>query len=122
MSLPDVEAMAVAFLKPIVAPVKVASLVPKERPKSFVRAYRTGGAAVNRILENAQITVEAEAPGRDEAFDLASACREEFLHRYTRMPLVRGVSEVGGLYFAPDPDTNIPRYRFTVGLKVRSGR
>lgn len=122
MSLPDVEAMVVTFLKPIVAPTKTASLVPAERPDLFVRAFRSGGSAVNRILENAQVTVEAEAPTRDEAFDLASACREHFQHHYTLMPLVRGVSETGGLYFAPDPDTNIPRFRFTVNLLVRSSR
>lgn len=122
MSLPDVEAMVVDFLKPVTAPAKVASLVPDPRPATFVRAFRSGGAAVNRILENAQITVEAEAGNRDDAFDLASACREHFQHHYTLMPLVRGVSETGGLYFAPDPDTNIPRFRFTVNLLVRSSR
>jgi hypothetical protein len=122
MSFADVEALAVAFLKPIANPAKVATKTPNPRPAAFVKAYRTGGSAVNRVLEKAQITVEGEASTQEAAFELTSKCREHFLHRYTLMPLVRGVSEVGGLYFAPDPDTNIPRYRFTVGLMVRAGR
>lgn len=122
MSLPDVEAMGVAFLKPLVAPVKVATKVANPRPTESVRVFRTGGAALNRVLEEAQLTVDAEAATQERAFELASKCREGFLHQSRLMPLVRGVNEVGGLYFAPDPETNIPRYRFTVGLMVRSGR
>jgi hypothetical protein len=122
MRLPDVEALAISFLKTVVAPVKVATKVPDPRPTEFVRAYRTGGSALNRVLEEAQITVDSEAATAPAAFELASKCREAFLNDYSRMPLVRGANEVGGLYFSPDPDTNIPRYRFTVGLMVRAGR
>ena len=122
MSLPDVEALAVAFIRSQVAPVKAYTKVPNPRPLSFVRVYRTGGAALSRVLEEAQLTVDSEAPDEVSAFSLASKCREAFFNDYTLMPLVRGVNEVGGLYFAPDPETNIPRYRFTVGLMVRAGR
>ena len=122
MRLPDVEALAVAFLKTVVAPVKVATKVPSIRPASFVRAYRTGGSAVNRILEEAQITVDAWAVTEVEAFALASDCREALLNNASQLPLVRGASEVGGLHLNPDPGTNTPRYRFTVGLMVRAGR
>jgi hypothetical protein len=122
MRLPDVEALAVAFLKTVVAPVKVATKVPSTRPASCVRVYRTGGSAVNRILEEAQITVDAWAATEVEAFELASDCREALLNKASQMPLVRGASEVGGLHFNPDPGTNTPRYRFTVGLMVRAGR
>ena len=122
MSLPDVEGLVVAFLKPVIAPVKPSTTVPKERPASFVRAYRTGGAALNRVLEEAQITVDAWAPDSVAAFELASKCREALLNNASQLALVRGANEVGGLYFTPDPDTNTPRYRFTVGLMVRAGR
>jgi len=122
MSLPDVEAVAVAFLRMRIAPVKAATKVPNPAPASFVRVFRTGGAAVNRVLEEAQITVDAEAATGEAAFELASKCRESFLHHYTLMPLVRGVNEVGGLHYSPDPETNKPRYRFTVALWVRSSR
>lgn len=122
MRLPDVEALAVGFLKDVVTPVKVGTRVPNPRPALFVRAYRTGGSAVNRVLEEAQITVEAAGATEVEAFNLASKCREAFLNDFSQMPLVRGANEVGGLYFSPDPDTNTPRYRFTIGLMVRAGR
>ncbi|AQX79648.1 hypothetical protein BWO91_06285 [Plantibacter flavus] len=74
------------------------------------------------MLERAQITVEVEAENSTTAFDLASRCREEFLNRYTRMPLVRTVEETGGLYYAPDPATGADRYRFTMSLTIRATR
>lgn len=122
MRLPDVEALVIAFLKPIVAPVKVATKVPATRPALFVRVYRTGGAAQNRILEEAQITVDAWAATEVDAFNLAAGCREALLNDASQIPLVRGATETGGLHLTPDPDTNTPRYRFTVGLTVRAGR
>lgn len=122
MEFADAEALAVAFLKTVVAPVRVATKVPSPRPLLFVRAYRTGGAAVNRVLEEAQITVDVEAPTSTEAFELAATCRAAFLNHASQMPLVRGAEEVGGLHWSPDPATNIPRYRFTVGLMIRAGR
>lgn len=122
MSFPDTEAMGRTFLLPVVSPVKVVTLVPADRPTSFVRVFRTGGAAENRVLERAQLTVQGWAADTVSARDLTSACREAFLHDYRLMPLVRGVTETGGLYFNPDPDTGIPRYQFTVELMVRSAR
>lgn len=122
MKFQDAEAMVVDFLVPVAAPEHVGTKVPNPRPRRFVRAYRSGGAASNRVLEIAQITVEAEAESSTRAYELASACREEFLQKYTRMPLVRGVEEIGGLYYAPDPDTNIDRYRFTVAVTIRASR
>lgn len=122
MRLPDVEALVVAFLKPVISPVKVATKVPATRPASFVRVYRTGGAALNRVLDQPQITVDAWAASEVDAFELASKCREALLSNASQMQLVRGATEVGGLHLNPDPGTNTPRYRFTVGLSVRAGR
>ncbi|HXH34328.1 MAG TPA: hypothetical protein VNJ54_07945 [Plantibacter sp.] len=122
MTFADAEALSVAFLKPIASPEHVGTKVPNPRPKRLVRAYRSGGSAINRVLERAQITVEAEAETSTKAFQLASACREAFLNDYTRMPLVRGVEETVGLYYVPDPATNIDRYRFTVALTIRAAR
>lgn len=121
MSFADVEGMARTFLLPMVAPLKVVTKVPANRPTKFVRIFRTGGAAVNRVLERAQLTVQGW-DANAEAFDLADVCREAFLNDYTLMPLVRGVSEVGGLHFDPDPDTGVERYTFTVELMVRASR
>lgn len=122
MSFPDAEAMVRTFLLPVASPAKVVTQVPATRPDKFVREFRTGGAAINRVLERVQITVQGWATDSVDAFDLTSDCREALLNRYTLMPLVRGVSEVGGLHFDPDPGTNTPRYTFTVELMVRATR
>lgn len=121
MSLPDVEAIVVQFLRGVTG-VKVGTMVPNPRPTSFVRAWRSGGAAVNRVLDSANITVSAWAKTTGEASTLARECRTALLGAYTGMTLVRGVEEVGGLYFDPDPETGSPRYTFTVRLMVRANR
>lgn len=122
MKLVDVEAMVRTFLLAEIDPVKVHTAVPATRPKTFVRAWRTGGAADNRIVERAQITVQAWGESTVTASELASVCRDALFNRYTAMPLVRGVQEITGLYFDPDPGTGIPRYTFTVVLTVRAKR
>lgn len=100
--------------------VPVSTKVPKDRPTTFVRVWRTGGAAVNRILDRPMITVQAWAPNSVAASDLSTLCRNLLLAGYTAMPLVRGVDETSGPYFDPDPDTNIDRYSFTHQLSVRA--
>lgn len=120
--LPDVEAMVVEFLNGIVDP-KVATRVPNPRPDEFVRAWRTGGGASNRVLETATITVQAWGKDPNDtvaAAALAGACRDALLNRYTEMPLVRGVSEVTGPYYDPDSGTGSARYTFTHQLSVRA--
>lgn len=120
MRFVDVEAMGRTFLLATTSAPKVVTKVPANRPAKFVRLFRTGGAADNRVLERAQLTVQGWATTTGDAFDLTSECREAFLHQYTLMPLVRGVEETGGLHV--DPDTGTPRYTFTIALLVRSGR
>lgn len=122
MSLADAESMAIVFLKPVAGSTKVGTKLPKPRPKKFVRVTRTGGAAVNRVLERAQLTVTCSAESSVLAYELTSSCREAFLHDYTRMQLVRGVEEVTGPYYNPDPDTGEDRYTFTVALTARAAR
>ena len=117
----DAEALAVAFLKARVS-APVSTKIPKPRPATFVRVRRTGGAAVNRVLERVQLTFEAWAPDEVAAANLAGAVRGHILNHYTGMVLVRGVEEISGPYSDPDPTTGIPRYTFTVALSVRAKR
>ena len=121
MKFPDAEAMVIAFLGPRIAPVKVHTKVPATRPASFVRAWRTGGPAVNRVLDQPLITVQAWAPDTETASELARVCREALLNESTAMPLVRGVEEVTGPYYDPDT-TGADRYTFTVQMSVRAAR
>lgn len=122
LSFPDVEAMVRQFLEMKVAPVKVHTKVPSTRSATFVRAWRTGGAATNRVLDQPLVTVQAWAPDSVAASKLAGDCREAILNEYTQMPLVRRVEEVTGPYFDPDPSTGIDRYSLTFQLSVRAAR
>lgn len=121
MSLVDVEAMIVGFLGARLSE-SVATKVPADRPASFVRVWRTGGVATSRVLDRPMITVQAWAPNTVDAGALAGRCRDALFNEYTAMPLVRGVEEISGLYFDPDPDSGVDRYTFTVQLSVRAKR
>lgn len=118
MTFPDSEALVVEFLQARLA-VDVATKVPKDRPAEFVRAWRSGGAAVNRVLDEPTITVQAWGVN---AFELVRVCREALFNEYTDMPLVRGVNELTGPYFDPDPGSNDDRYSCNIQLRVRSAR
>lgn len=117
----DVEAMAVAFADERTVE-HVGTRVPSPRPARYVRIFRTGGAALNRALDLAQITVTSSAESSVAAVALGGAMRHAFLNEYTAMPLVRSVEEVSGLYFDPDPDTGEDRYTFTIRMSVRAAR
>lgn len=123
--LPDVEEMVVAFLAGKLQP-DVATRVPDPLPSRFVRVWRTGGVAVNRVLERATITVSAwagedgETAGTVAAAELAGQARDALLNDYLAMPLVRGVSEMTAPYYDPDPGTGCARYTFTHQLLVRA--
>lgn len=119
MRFPDSEAMLVQFLGEKVFPLHVGTKVPKDRPAEFVRVWRTGGAAANRVLDQPTLTIQAWGPN---SYELIRVCREAVLNEYTLMPLVRGVEEITGPYFDPDPGTSIDRYSCSVQLQVRARR
>ncbi|MDF2578438.1 MAG: hypothetical protein K0S49_17 [Microbacterium sp.] len=122
MSFVDAEAMVLAFLTDALDGVPVHTTVPDARPAKFVRMWRNGGAAVNRVVDRPQITVEAWSADSADAAELANHCRDLLLGSSAAMPLVRGVTEITGPYSAPDEATETPRYRFTVALTVRAKR
>jgi hypothetical protein len=121
MNFPDVEKMVIGFLQSRVT-VPIRTTVPKTRPTKFLRIYANGGAAQNRIVERALITVDAWASDSVEAHDLAQVARHAFLNEATGMPLVRRVEEQTRPYSTPDPDSGTPIYRFSVMLTVRASR
>lgn len=135
MRFPDIEALARTYLLTGTydGAAKVHIKVPSTRPVSFLRVWRTGGAAVNRVLDAPLITVESWSDsgsktadgksGSDKiAVDNANTARQLLLNASGVMPLVRGVEEVTGLYFDPDPVSGVTRYTFTVRLRVRATR
>lgn len=116
---PDAEAMVVGFLRARMA-APVSTKVPNPRPSRFVRAWRTGGAALNRVVDQPQVTVTCSAPSSVTASDDARAARHALMNESSGMPLVRRVEDVSGVYYDPDPDTSEDRYSFTVRLTVRA--
>lgn len=114
------EAMILPFIRARVPGITVATKVPNTRPITFVRAWVNGGAAINRVLERVQVTVDVWAPSTVEASDLAADIRHGFLNDASTLPLVRGVEEVTRPYSAPDEASE--RYRATYALLVRAKR
>lgn len=117
----DAEGLVADFLRPIVG-VKVGTKVPNPRPSRFVRVWRSGGSAANRVLDVPHITVICWAESTVEASKLAASARHALLNDHVGMSLVRGVEEVGGPYYDPDADTGADRYTFTVALRIRAQR
>ena len=119
MRFPDAERLLIDFLKPVVSPVRVVSLVPGTRPDSFVRVWRTGGAAVNQVLDQPMLTVQAWGPN---CWELAGICRDAIHQKSSQIRLLRGIGEVTGPYEDPDPATNVERVSFTIQALIRATR
>lgn len=96
--------------------------VPNPRPATFLRVWRTGGAAINRVLDAPLITVQSWAATDKVASDNANAARDALLNNSAEMTLVRGVEEVTGPYYDPDPVSGATRYTFTMRLRVKRPR
>lgn len=125
ITFPDVEAAAQDYLRSELATVgdtaQVVTEIPKPRPARMVKLIRTGGARVNLVLEDAQLTVECWDARRDGAHDLAQIVRGLLWAMPDRYPAVTTyrVQELGGIAELPDPDTANPRYTFTVIITTR---
>lgn len=122
MTLVDAEAIVVDFLSSKMQGVRVGTKMPNPRPTQFVRVWRSGGFAPNRILDVPHITVIASGASTVEASQLAALARGALLNDHVEMALVRGVEEVGGPYYDPDPSAGVDRYTFTVALRIRARR
>lgn len=120
MRFADVEAMVLPFIRTYTGDVKVSTKAPNPLPASYVRAWVNGGSAINRVLEQVQVTVDVWAPSTVAASDLAGDIRNAFLNDTATLPLVRGVEEITRPYSAPDGD--LERYRATYALLVRATR
>lgn len=121
---PDAETSAVSWLRTGLGALatKVATEVPATMPVTMVRVSLTGGSRAGLVSDAAQLTVECWAPDGPTASNLArraqalmfAAAADEAAGVF-----VRKVESVGGVQNFPDPDTNKPRYQFTVRWHVR---
>lgn len=119
--LPDAELLVTGYLRPLVGGVPVSTKIPNPRPATFVRAWRTGGTAPNRVVDYAQITVECWGVDKPTAAQLARQAHALLLDAASvgGIPLCRRV-EGGSLYYDPDPATSAERYTFTAFLTLRA--
>lgn len=118
---PDAEALVVSYLRPLVAPTKVATRVPAQRPSSLVRVVRTGGALRSVAHEDAQVIVECWATDSVAASDLArqvAAALEVMDVPGGHVP--QGPPGwVGRPAYLEDPIAGVPRYVMTVLVRLR---
>jgi metal-dependent amidase/aminoacylase/carboxypeptidase family protein len=120
--LPDAELLTTQYLRARVGATPVSTKVPNPRPGTFVRAWRTGGTARNRVLDYAQMTIECWGADKATANQLARQAHALLLDAASLdgIALCRRV-ESGSLYYDPDPDTAHERYTFTAFLTLRAG-
>lgn len=121
---PDVEDVTTEYLSTGLAAQSitagVGTLVPRPVTGKHVRVQRSGGS-IDTVWDSARVTVEARGPRKEDALDLATACRDLL----RRMPgtrstwLVTRWSETG-LAYLPDPEDGSPRYLLTVLLTFRA--
>lgn len=122
---PDVESAAVPYLRAGLGSLaaKVATAVPSTMPATMVRVSLTGGTRQGVASDTAQLTVECWAGDAPTASNLA---RHAQAHMFAAAGavvsgvFVRKVDSVGGVQSFPDPDTNKPRYQFTVRWHFRA--
>lgn len=115
----DFEAAAVSFLAGGLGALasKVATKVPATMPATMVRVSLTGGSRFDVATDAAQLTVECWGPDGPTASNLARRGMALMLSAagsFAGGVWVRKAEEVGGVQSFPDPDTNKPRYQFTV--------
>lgn len=119
---PNVEKLLVAYLGPLLAPVRVVTKVPATRPETFVLLTRVGGPRRDRVTDKPMVVFEAWAKTEGDAGDLgARVAAHVYALEQTEHPLgyVRAVSEIGGLQRFPDPESGTPRYQFTAQLQTK---
>lgn len=121
---PDVETAVVAWLKNGMGSLadKVGTKVPATMPARMVKVSLTGGSRRDVATDVAQATVECWGPD-EPTTSLMARTAQGLMFSAAGMTagtvFVRKVETVGGVQNFPDPDTNKPRYIFTVRWHVR---
>lgn len=123
---PDVEKAATSYLRSELSargfPATVATRVPASMPALMVRVELTGGTRRDVVTDRPQITVEvwhSSSVTASQVARLAEALMLDAAGETAGSLWVRRVESVGGAQDFPDPDTNRPRYMFTVRWHVR---
>jgi hypothetical protein len=125
---PDVEAFAVAYLGDgrlsalMGAEVFVDTRLPARRPPLAVKVTRAGGTRRSLVQDRPMLWVESWAENDTVAANLARFARAELGAVDDSDPRFPGIAyhaETGGLAYFEDPDSQSPRYVFTVEMSCR---
>ena len=124
---PDIEALAVGYLKAELAALsdsaRVATSIPNPRPSRLVRVTRNGGAITWPATDKPLVIFQCWDTDTRKASDLCGIVRDlvwtlpDAVDGFGRD--VRRVREVGGPAYFPDPLTAFPRYQFTAEFHTR---
>jgi hypothetical protein len=123
---PDIEALAVSFLSPILSPTPVTTRLPSptidaDTVNGMVRVEYGGGTKPNRFQWDLQCIMSGYSPNEiqasllaSQAVALMSAARGQTVNGW----YVVGVMGVVAPHRLTDPDVILPRYRATVTWRV----
>ncbi len=126
IGFPDPEKIAVTFLTGALAvraaAATVSTSVPNPRPARLVKVTRTGGTRRSRAHYDAQITVQCWDTDTVAAERLATLCYGLLVSMEYDVNDDHASygGEIGGVVFFPDPDTDQPRYQFTLIVRTRA--
>jgi hypothetical protein len=118
---PVVETVVIDHLATMLG-VPVSGNVPPALPDQWVRILRTGGPSRARVLDEAQVTVEAWAVRAPDAAQLAQLARAHIHAMQGRTVggvLVVRVTPFGGPAWLPDPTSKQHRFTWTEQITVR---
>jgi hypothetical protein len=131
--LPYADALVTGIVRAALPGVEVGTLVPADlypAPRPFVLAHRVGGAAIDpRFLDSATVDVQAFAPTRRGAADLAEVVRVALFDAW-RVQLVtpdghlasfREIAGPAELRTANQPDS-LYRFQATYAVSIRPPR
>lgn len=123
-ALPNVETAFITYLADRLGPLadRVAGEVPSPRPDRLVTVALSGSGGSNLAQRTANITVQAWASDRADAFPLAQRAQaviDATPGSFVGPVWVYRVEQGGGPVWLPDPDTRCPRYQFLSALTVR---
>lgn len=118
----DLEAVAVAWLKPRLSPVSISTEVSNPRQPELVKVSLTGGTDPNLVTEWSQLTFECWAVKSIRASEICRGLKayvKAMAGETVNGVFVRKVRTVGNPVSFPDPETNLPRYQYTAKLQHR---
>ncbi|MDQ0793560.1 hypothetical protein [Streptomyces sp. B1I3] len=119
---PDAEGLVIAYLKTKISGVTIATKVPNPRPSKLIKVTRVGGTKLRLNADSPVLAFECWGSTSVEASDLAKYARayvDAMAGEKVNGVWVFKVREVGGIANFPDPDSDSPRYQFSVAIDTK---